>query len=167
MRWILSLCLALAATALAAKDGPPPKQYVNTDGTRLLAKPAAFAKAKAKLAKGQAVTLVEAKAGYVKVSLSKDGEALSGWLAKRALVKDKPKLSAKATRSKDASAEEVAAATKGFNKQVEAGLRENDKAGAYAKLDSGLARSEFKDPDSALEGFRQKGKLGEFKEGGE
>jgi len=161
----LGLGLALAA-GLAAKDGPT-KQYINSDNTRLLSKPAAFASTKAKLAKGQLVTSTEARTGYVKVSLVQEGLPLNGWVAKRALVKDKPKLTAKAKRSKDASAEEVAAATKGFNKQVEAGLREGDKAGAYAKLDTALERSEVKDPDSSLEGFRKKGKLGEFQEGAE
>jgi hypothetical protein len=159
--WALILAL-LAATSLRAD---PTKQYVTLDGTRLLTRPAAFSKAVKILKKGTAVMAETPKNGYVKVSIDDD---VSGYLSVRSLQTSKPKLTANAKASGDASAEEVAAATKGFNKQIEANLRsQGDNEKNYAKLDKLVERSTVADPEGGLEGFREQGKLGEFKAGGE
>jgi hypothetical protein len=158
---------ALLLTLLAAVSlhADATKQYITLDGTRLLSKPAAFSRAVKILKKGTAVMADAPKNGYVKVSLN---DTVSGYLSVRALQRSKPKLTADAKASGDASAEEVAAATKGFNKQIEANLRsQGDNEKNYAKLDKLVARSTVEDPEGSLEGFREQGKLGEFKEGGE
>ena len=161
--WALSLAL-LAAASLHAEAT---KQYVSLDGTRLLSKPAAFAKANATLKKGTAVMAEAPKNGYVKVKLLNE-DGTSGYLSVRALQAGKPKLTANAKKSSDASSEEVAAATKGFNKQVEADLRKDGKSeGSYEKLDKLIDRTKVEDPQGGLEGFREKGQLGEYKKGGE
>jgi hypothetical protein len=160
--------LILAASLLAAGlHAEATKQYVTLDGTRLLKKPAAFAASAGTLKKGTAVWAEEPKAGYVKVKLEGE-DAKTGYLNARALQKTKPKSLAGAKKSGDASAEEVAAATKGFNKQVEADMRKDGKSeGSYEKLDTMLQRSTFTEPLGDTESFREKGKLGEFKEGGQ
>src|SRR5262245_38834962 len=118
--WALSLLL-LAAASLRAEAS---KQFVSLDGTRLLSKPAAVAKPVATLKAGTLVWADAAKNGYAKVKVDESGD--TGYLNVRAFQKSKPKKSlASAKKSGDASAEEVAAATKGFNKQVEADLRKD------------------------------------------
>lgn len=159
----LLLSLPLAAPLRAADE--PTKQYLSLDA-RLLAKPAAFAKSLGSLKKGMAVMAEKPKNGYVKVSVALGEDKKTGYLPQRALQKTKPKLVASTRKTGDASSEEVAAATKGFNKQVEAGLREKDSSG-YDKLDKGLERSAVAEPRESTESFRLKGDLGEFKEGGE
>jgi hypothetical protein len=163
MRKLIAIATLLLAASLHAEAT---KQYVSLDGTRLLSKPAAFAKANATLKKGTVVWADAAKNGYMKVKV--DATEATGYLNVRALQASKPKLTASAKRSGDASAEEVAAATKGFNKQVEADLRNDGKnEGGYDKLDKLITRSKVEDPQGGLEGFREKGQLGEYKKGGE
>jgi hypothetical protein len=160
------LAFAFALILSASLHAEATKQYVSLDGTRLLSKPAAFAKANATLKKGTVVWADAAKNGYVKVKV--EATDATGYLNVRALQGSKPKLTASAKKSGDASAEEVAAATKGFNKQVEADLRKDGKSeGGYDKLDKLIERSKVEDPQTGGEGFREKGQLGEFKKGGE
>jgi len=162
--WVLSFALLFSASLSAAEAT---KQYVSLDGTRLLSKPAAFAKANGTLKKGTTVWADAAKSGYVKVKVeggSLDGK--TGYLSVRALQKSKPKLLSSAKKSGDASAQEVAAATKGFSKQVEADLRKEGGSGdGYDKLDQLIARTAVEDPASATETFREEGQLGEFQKG--
>lgn len=165
MKLIAALLMALALPLAAAEELT--SQYVSADGTRLLSKPQAFAKAVKTLKKGTMVKAGKPKAGYVKVSYSTGEETLTGYLPLRAIQKNRPSLTAKARKSGDASAEEVAAATKGFNKQVEADMRKSGDASGYTSLDTALERSKVEDPMGGLEKFREEGKLGEFKEGGE
>lgn len=163
-----ALLLGLLLTSpLAADEGKAVKRYVTLDGTRLLKSPAAFSKAVTTLKKGQAVMAAPSKNGYVKVSVDLDSGTKTGWLPLRAIQDNKPKMTASAKVSTDASAEEVAAATKGFNKQIETDLRAKDSKGGYDKLDKGLERTTVDDPAGSTQTFREKGKLGEFKEGGE
>jgi len=158
------LCLALAGTLHAADQAT--RQFLSLDA-RLLAKPAAFAKSLGNLKKGMAVWAQTPKKGYVQVRVDLGEDSKTGYLPMRALQRSKPSLMASTRRSSDASSEEVAAATKGFNKQIEAGLREKDTKGGYVKLDKALERSAMEDARSSTEPFREKGKLGEFKEGAE
>ncbi len=160
---ILGLVLALP---LAAADETT-NQYISADGTRLLSKPQAFAKAVKTLKKGTLVKVGKPKAGYVKATVPLGEDTVNGYLPLRAIQKSKPSLTAKARKSSDASSEEVAAATKGFNKQIEADLRKGEGAGGYERLDTVLERTKVTDPVGGLEKFREEGKLGEFKEGGE
>ncbi len=158
----LAMLMALAAGARAEAV----KRYITLDGTRLLSKPSAFSSNLGSLFKGQTVWCEPAPNGYFKVRVEKaPGQSLKntlGFLHSRALQQSKPKIGAMARKSQDASAEEVAAATKGFNKQVEAQYKKDN-----AKLDYDLvtrleARTKVEDPEGSLKGFRQKGQLGEF-----
>lgn len=162
---------ALAAALLLAwplhAEVKTVNRYVSADQTRLLSKPTAFAKLVKTLKKGMLVKAEPAHNGYYKVSVPLGDATVSGYLALRALQTSRPSLNASAHKSSDASAEEVAAATKGFNKQIEAGLRADSKDDGFAKLDTALARTKVEDPMTSLEGFRKDGKLGEFKEGGQ
>src|SRR5882757_9358660 len=117
MRAILLLCLALPG--LLGADAV--KRYVTLDGTRLLTKPAAFSKSLGTLHKGDSVMAEKAKNGYYKVKVTSGNlSQVLGYLSSRALQENRPKIGVMASKGSDASAEEVAAATKGFNKQVEA-----------------------------------------------
>lgn len=159
----LALGLALAGGLLAAESATT-NQYVTLDGTRLLAKPAAFAKTVKTLKKGMLVKVEKAKNGYVKATLPMGEDTVTGYLPVRAIQAKRPSMTASARKSGDASAEEVAAATKGFNKQVEAEMRAGGKGDGYSKLDTALERTTMEDPAGQTETFREKGKLGEFKE---
>jgi hypothetical protein len=154
-----ALCLSAALAAAPATTN----QYITLDGTKLLSKPQAFAKAVKTLKKGMLVKVEKPKNGYVKATLPMGEDTVSGYLPVRAIQSKKPSMTASAKKSGDASAEEVAAATKGFNKQVEAELR-SSQGGGYEKLDQAVARTAMEDPGTQLEGFREKGQLGEFKE---
>jgi hypothetical protein len=105
--------------------------------------------------------------GYYKVKLvlpeGETREHSTGYLSAKALQANRPKIGV-AAKSSDASAEEVAAATKGFNRQVEAEHKKGN-----AKLDFELVsrleeRTKLEDPKGSLEEFRKDGKLGEFSE---
>lgn len=161
---ILSLCLSLSGLVEAAAV----KQYVTLDGTRLLAKPTAFGRSYGKLKKGTAVFTEPGPGGYLKARIeSGSGNSLAqltGYIHKNGVQKNSPRLSAKGGASKDASAEEVAAATKGFNKQVEAEYAKGNAQLDYGKLDTLIERSRVADPAASNEGFRKDGKLGEFSE---
>lgn len=143
------------------------KQYVTLDGARLLSKPQAFSSSYGTLKRGQTVWAEKAKGGYLKVQvIALAGQKLrkaEGYLHKQAIQKDRPKLTSKYTQSKDASAEEVAAATKGFNKQVEAQYAK-DKKLDYAQLDKLITRTRVEDVEGTLSDFREKGRLGEYSE---
>jgi hypothetical protein len=161
--WALAACLCLVSTAHA--DDTAQRRYVCVDGTRLLSRPAAFSKSVARLHKGQALVAATPSHGYVRVSVDLASGTVTGYIAARALQDDRPKLDAGATASSDASAQEVAAATKGFNRQIETNLRAADTKGGYMKLDQALGRTGFSDPVAGLEGWRSQGKLGEFQGG--
>ena len=161
----LGLGLGLAcATALPAADQAQ-RRYICVDGTRVLSRPAAFAKTVVKLRKGMSVAAAAPVHGYVRVSVDLGKGTLTGYVPARALQESRPKLGSGAQASSDASAQEVAAATKGFNRQIEANLRASDTQGGYAKLDQALGRSGFGDPVDGLEAWRSQGKLGEFQGG--
>jgi hypothetical protein len=161
----LLLGLLLASAPRRADDAVPKTRYVMLDGTRLLATPAAFGKTLAKLAKGTAVQCFPAKPGYLKVAVTVDGTPKMGFIPARSLQDQRPKLYAGARSSTDASAHEMAAATKGFNKQIEDDLRAKDTAGGYKRLDEALARTTVNDPLAEGAPFRKAGSLGEFKGG--
>ncbi len=165
----LLIILALFCAANAARaEGV--KRYIQGEGVRLLAKPTAFAKSYGTLKKGQIVWAEKGPNGYFKVRVEPiDGQELAqelGYISGRALGSSKPKMQASARKGGNASAEEVAAATKGFNKQVEAQVRSQNAKLDFDLLDRLLQRTQETDPNSATEGFRKSGQLGEYATGG-
>jgi len=163
MRWTtLWLLLCLGAPLLHADAT---KQYVSLDGSRLLSRPSAFSKNNGLLKQGTLVWADPVKNGYAKVRLD---NGKTGYLSAWALQKTRPKFGVSTTRSSDASSEEVAAATKGFNKQIEADARKNgNNELGFQRLDLLLARSQVSNPQDNLAGFRKAGKIGEFSAGGQ
>jgi hypothetical protein len=165
--FLLALCVGLGLAATARADDAAQRRYVCVEGTRLLSRPAAFARKLAKLHKGQALVAAAPSHGYVRVSVDLESGTVTGYVAARALQDSRPRLGSGGQASNDASAQEVAAATKGFNRQIEANLRAADTKGGYAKLDQALARSGFSDPVDGLASFRSQGKVGEYQGGGQ
>ncbi|HTB34663.1 MAG TPA: hypothetical protein VK842_07350 [bacterium] len=161
--WALAACLCLLSAAHA--DDTAQRRYVCVDGTRLLSRPAAFSKSLARLRKGQSLAASAPSRGYVHVSVDLASGTVTGYIPARALQDSRPKLDAGATASSDASAQEVAAATKGFNRQIEANLRASDTKGGYLKLDQALGRTGFSDPVAGLADWRSQGRIGEFQGG--
>ena len=161
---MLRILLALLVTAGLHAEAT--KQYVTLDGARLLSKPQAFSTSYGTLKRGQTVYAEKAKGGYLKVLvIALEGQKLrktEGYLQKQAIQKNRPRLTSKYTQSKDASAEEVAAATKGFNKQVEAQYKKDNAALDYDQVTKLEERTLIPDPQTSLKEFRKKGKLGEY-----
>ena len=160
MKKLLLLSL-LAAGSLHAEAV---KRYITLDGTRLLSKPAAFSKSYGTLSKGAMVLDEKAANGYYKVKVS-DPEGLkkdTGYISGRALQEKRPKIGSTARKSGDASAEEVAAATKGFNKQVEAQYKKDNASLDYDQVSRLEERTRISDPQAQLKSFRENGQLGEF-----
>jgi uncharacterized protein YgiM (DUF1202 family) len=160
MKRFAILCLLLPGLLKAEAV----KRYITLDGTRLLSKPMAFSKSLGTLKKGTMVMAEPARNGYYKVQVGGGDDALVGYLSGRAMQENRPKIGATSSKSSDASAEEVAAATKGFNKQVEAEYKKGNAKLDYEGLDKLMDRTAVQDPKESLEGFREKGKLGEFSE---
>jgi hypothetical protein len=162
MRFALTfLLLSLSFPAVAAEKKD--YRYITISGTRLLAKPSAFSATITKLASGTKVWVVKTQGAYLYISTASAEKP--GWIASRSVQSTKPRITAGAKGSSDASAEEVAAATKGFNSQVEAKYSKDNPKLNYGQLDALEARTAFPDPMEGLKDFRQKGKLGEFSEG--
>jgi hypothetical protein len=162
MRSLILCTLVLLAGALAADELK--SQYITLDNTKLLAKPAAFSKTMKTLKKGMLVKVGKAKNGYVQATLPMGDDSVTGYLPVRALQDKRPSMTANAKKSGDASAEEVAAATKGFNKQIESDMRASSTGDGYKRLDKAIERTTVEDPAGQTETFREKGKIGEFKE---
>lgn len=162
MKKLLLACLLLTGSLHAN----PVKRYVTLDGTRLLAKPAAFSKSYGSLKLGQLVWAEPATRGYYKVTVPNAAQSglkkSAGYLSGRALQENRPKIGAVARKSLDASAEEVAAATKGFNKQVEAQYKKDNSNLDYDQVTRLEQRTRINDVQTQLKDFREKGKLGEF-----
>lgn len=167
-RSLLGLGLALSlGWALPLRAQAPVIRYVELGGTRLLATPSAFGRTLAKLPRGAVLRAWPAGIAYLRVSVTVGGSVRQGYVALRSLAEHRPRLSADAHASTDASATEMAAATKGFNQQIENDRRAKDTTGGYKRLDIGLARTGFAHPLAETEAFRRDGGLGEFKAGGQ
>jgi hypothetical protein len=168
-RLLLACCLLSGIFLSTQLQADPVKRYVTLDGTRLLSKPAAFSKSYGSLRMGQAVMAEKGPNGYYKVSIL-NAENLhlkksTGYLSARALQEDRPKIGSGARASSDASAEEVAAATKGFNKQIEADYGKQNSKLDYDLVSKLESRTQMSDPQNSLASFREKGKLGEYAPG--
>jgi len=155
----LVLTFVLATIAVSARAAKQPElQYVSVANTRLLSKPAAFSSTLATLDAGEAVEVISQSGSYVQVK----ARGQTGWIGARSLLTERPKIGYSGKKSTDASAEEVAAATKGFNTEVEAEYKRNNPKLDYEQLDRLEARTTVRDPGKDLEKFRKEGQIGEF-----
>lgn len=154
--WCLGATLLLPALAWAEP------MYVQVDKTRLLAKPSAFAKARATLAYRTQVDVRGKQGAYYLVQTAQG----AGFVAAASLNPKKPKYAARLSGDY-VSSEEVAMATKGFNAQVETDYRQKNPSLPYGDLDRWEKATTVAEPVKRYEDFRRVGKLGEFQTGGE
>ncbi len=152
------LLLLFGLPALAAAE----IQYVQVEKTRLLTKPSAFSSAAAKLAYRTRVEVLGRRGAYVRVKSA----AGTGYVSASALSVKQPRFSSRLSKEY-VSSDEVALATKGFNAQIESEYRRKNPALPYAILDRLEAKTTYSDPLQHFRAFRQTGKLGEFRTGGE
>lgn len=136
----------------------PDVRYISVSGTRLLSRHSAFSKTIDRLDAGTQVTVIKKYGSYLKVKTSDS----QGWIAARSVQTKKPKIGYSDKKTSDTSSEEVAAATKGFNSDVEGQYKKDNPKLDYDGLDKIEARTTVADPVKDLADFREKGKLGEF-----
>jgi hypothetical protein len=156
-RAFLLIMLALAAGSAFAADSA---QSVTIKEAQILATPSALGKLVGVLAYGDKVTVLDQPAnapkGWLKVK-SSDGK-LQGWIRSSALTKKDIAMSAGSqTASQTASSGDVAAAGKGFNKEVEAQYQQDQKLD-YTWVDK---MESFKVPPQEVAAFIAAGGLNE------
>ncbi len=130
---------------------------VKISSTHLRAEPQFYAQSLAVLKAGESVEQLETKEGWIKVKTSR---GLTGWVHSCAVKPKGVALLASASSLKtDASADEVALAGKGFNKQVEGEYKARNPNISFAMVDKML---QLKISPSSIKTFLARGKLGEF-----
>jgi len=130
---------------------------VKVKSTYLRKEPKFYAQTVTVLKAGEKLEKISAQGGWFKVKTSK-GQV--GWVNSSSVQTQKFSLLAmdKSLKTK-ATADEVALAAKGFNKQVEESYRAKNKNISYAWVDKML---QIKVSYSQIRDFLSKGKLGEF-----
>ena len=131
---------------------------VKIQSTNLRKEPKFYAQTVAVLKAGESLEKVNIQDGWIQVR-TKGG--LLGWVHSSAVETRKFSLLAMDKGLKtQASASEVALASKGFNKQVEESYRAKHKEISFVGVDRML---QIKVSTSQVESFLRKGKLGEFR----
>ncbi len=154
-RWMpVVLAALMAAPGLRAAE----RSFVQVDGTRLLQRDFAFSRTLARLKAGQEVRVLQTRGDYDLVLAG----SRRGWIPLMALKGHRPQIGYSSQAGGQASTEEVAAATKGFNSDVEAEYKARNPSLDYSQLDRLEALTRFADPLDELRGFRRSGRLGEF-----
>jgi len=155
--FLIAVSLTFLPSVANAKPRKGAKLKINVSKTKFKSSPRAFgAKIIATLERGEEVVFESEKGGFYKVKF--DGK--SGFIPSKSLIKSKKFKSF--SRSAKVTSSDVSAATKGFSPEVEAKNRENKKL-RYDLMDEAEKMSTVGDPEASLEGFRKKGKLGEYK----
>ncbi|NOR14838.1 MAG: SH3 domain-containing protein [Candidatus Aminicenantes bacterium] len=132
---------------------------VKVKTTNLRKEPVFYAETIAVLKAGEAVEKVAEQAGWYKVKTAK---GIQGWVHSSAVSsKSFDLLSLGRTTKTGASAEEVALASKGFNRQVEDAYKAKHKDANFAGVDRMLR---LKVTPAQLRRFLEQGKLGKFGE---
>jgi uncharacterized protein YgiM (DUF1202 family) len=130
---------------------------VKVQTTSVRKEPKFYSPSVATVVAGETVTQISAQAGWFKVKTSKGVE---GWIHSSAVGSKSFTLAAMDKSLKtQATAEEVALAGKGFNKQVEEEYKSRNKALSFAEVDR-MIRIVVKTEE--LRRFLENGKLGEF-----
>jgi hypothetical protein len=148
----LAICLALSAAVLYAAGAPKNKTaYVAVKNAELRTSASFFAGKKGALAYGEAVTIAKEDGKWTLVKSSSNA-ALSGWLSSANLT-SKRILPASGS---SASAQELALAGKGFNKEVEDSYKQRQSDLNYKDLD---AVESISVPNNRLLVFINEGRL--------
>lgn len=147
MSAVLVIALALLGETLIVK----------VRSTYLRKEPKFYAQTVTALKAGERLEKISSQDGWIKVKTSRD---LVGWIHSSSVQPKKFSLLAMDKSLKtEASAEEVALAAKGFNKQVEESYRARNKNVSYAWVEKML---KIKVSPSQIRDFLKKGQLGEF-----
>jgi len=147
------LLFFLLVTFLIAKS-----LIVKIKATHLRQDPQFYAQSLSVLKNGESVEQIERQGSWIKV---KSSQGLTGWIHSSAVKPKKFALLQVADSLKtEASADEVALAGKGFNKQVEGEYKSRNPNVNFAMVDKML---EIEISSSDIKSFLKKGRLGEFK----
>ncbi len=132
---------------------------VKVQTTALRAEPRFFAPVKIMLKFGDQLEKLDFQQGWFQV---KTLNAVSGWVHSSAVQPRPAKLAGLTQGPKtQATASEMALASKGFNRQVEASYRQRHPEVDYTWVDRML---NFKNGQAAIEKFLKEGHLGEWRE---
>lgn len=130
---------------------------VKVKSTYLRKEPMFFAQTVTSLKAGEKLEKISSQGGWIKVKTSR---GLVGWIHSGSVQPKKFSLLAMDKSLKtEATADEVALAAKGFNKQVEESYRAKNKNISYAWVEKML---QIKVSYSQIRDFIKTGKLGEF-----
>jgi uncharacterized protein YgiM (DUF1202 family) len=130
---------------------------VKVQSTYVRKEPKFYSSPVATLRAGESVTQISSQAGWYKVRTSKGVE---GWIHSQSVATGKFKVAAMDKSMKmSATADEVALAGKGFNKQVEDAYKSRNKGISFAEVERMLR---IKITPEELRRFLMDGKLAEF-----
>jgi uncharacterized protein YgiM (DUF1202 family) len=130
---------------------------VRVQTTYVRKEPKFYSSPLATLSAGESVTQISAQAGWFKVKTSR---GVVGWIHSQAVQTGKLTVAAMDQSLKtSATADEVALAGKGFNKQVEDEYKSRNKAISFGEVDRML---KIKVTNEELRKFLMDGKLAEF-----
>lgn len=130
---------------------------VKVQSTYVRKEPKFYSSPLATLSAGDSVTQISSQAGWYKVRTS---QGIEGWIHSQAVVSGKFKVAAvDQTLKTSATADEVALAGKGFNKQVEEEYKSRHEGISFAEVDRML---KIKITPDMLRRFLMEGKLAEF-----
>lgn len=150
--FIAIACLALAAALLAAETF-----IVKVKTSSLRSSPKFYASTVLAIKAGDKLEKVASQGDWIQV---KNAAGATGWIHKSALEPKKFNLLASSTGVKSqATADEVALASKGFNKQIEDSYRAKNKGISFVWVDKMLL---IKIPLNQELTFLKDGKLGDF-----
>ncbi len=147
------ICAALLGVGLAAGPAYARPMSVQVRQGPVRATPSFTGAVVATLAYGDRVQTSETKAGWIRVAFGEQ----TGWMHQSALTRRRIVLKAgEETAQTAASSEELALAGRGFNSEVEAQYREQNKQANYAAVDRMEKRAVS--PEE-LAAFRKQGEL--------
>ena len=151
----LFLFLTFSLMLVFAKTG-----YISVEKANVLDKPNLFAKQIGSLSYSEKVDYTEKVGAYYKIKYL-EGKA---YIHQSAISKDEIALAK--SSDKQASIEEVSAATKGFNQTIEQDYKKKKPELKYDLLDIGEKAAFVKDFINSGKEFRKNGKLCEFSDDG-
>ncbi|MFH1680178.1 MAG: SH3 domain-containing protein [Candidatus Eisenbacteria bacterium] len=137
--------------------------FVKVKQASLKEKPRGFSKELAKLPEGTQVETLDQQGTYLR---SRTVRGVEGWVHQSSLEEEqRQKITGTGTGGHGRTSEEVAAATKGWNEEVERGhrSRNRDTDRFFRDVDEMERWPAYARPFEELESFRREGCLGEFK----
>ncbi len=149
--FLIAAVLVIASVLLAET------LIVKIRSTYLRKEPKFYAQTLTSLKAGEKLEKISSQDGWIKVKTSR---GLVGWIHSSSVQSKKFSLLAMDKSLKtEATADEVALAAKGFNKQVEESYRAKNRNVSYAWVEKML---QIKVSPAQIEEFLEKGQLGEF-----